>query len=106
MMTAREIILGLPDRIDKSAVEDKETLFHILLSGEGGGNFSLDLKNGILEISEELKGDPKCTVKTDAESFVKLVKKEANPMLMLLTGKVKIDNQGELLKYAKIFGLM
>jgi putative sterol carrier protein len=106
MMTAKEIILALPDKIDKAAVEGKETIFHIVLSGEGGGNFSLNLKDNILNISEELIGEPKCTVKTDAESFVKLVKREANPMLMLLTGKVKIDNQGELLKYAKIFGLM
>jgi len=27
-------------------------------------------------------------------------------MLAVLTGKVKISNQGEMMKYAKIFGLM
>lgn len=106
MMTAREIILSLSERVDKAALEDKETLFHILLSGEGGGNFTLELKDNVFNIKEALVGDPKCTIKTDSESFVKLVKREVNPMLMLLTGKLKIDNQGELLKFAKIFGLM
>ena len=35
-----------------------------------------------------------------------LLNKDVNPMMALLTGKLKISNQGEMLKYAKIFGLM
>ncbi|MBK8429598.1 MAG: hypothetical protein IPL27_28240 [Lewinellaceae bacterium] len=31
---------------------------------------------------------------------------DLNPMMAMMTGKLKISNPGEMLKYAKMFGLM
>ncbi len=105
-MTAREFILSLPGKVKSEALEGHETRFHFDLEGEGGGQFTVSVADQQLEVKESFEGDPKCTVKASAENFMNLIRGELNPMTALFTGKVKISNQGEMLKYAKIFGLL
>ena len=105
-MTAKDFLNQLPEKVRKEAIEDQSTRFHFDLEGDGGGQVTLSLDDGKLTAEEGLVGDPKCTVKADAQDFMKVVKGELNPMMAVLTGKLKISNQGEMLKYAKMFGLM
>lgn len=106
MTTAKDFIANLPSKVNKAALEGQETVFHFDLSGENGGQYTLSLKDGELNYHEGLEGDAKCTVKASDENFLKLVTGKLNPMVAIMTGKVKISNQGEMLKYAKLFGLM
>lgn len=105
-MTAKEFLSGLPERVKKEAIEGHETKFHFDLEGDGGAQMTLGIKDGELTAEDGLQGDAKCTVKANADDFMKLVKGDLNPMMAILTGKVKISNQGEMLKFAKMFGLM
>lgn len=105
-MTAKEFLENLPEKVRKEAIEGQETTFHFDLSGDGGGQVTLKLEDGEMKAAEGLEGDAKCVVKADAENFMKVVKGDLNPMMAVLTGKLKISNQGEMLKYAKMFGLM
>jgi len=105
-MNAIEYIKGLEDKIDPAVTAGLETRFHFVLSGEGGGDLTVEVNDGEVDVKDGLHGDPKCVVKTEATTFQKLLKKEINPMMAVMTGKVKISNQSELLKYAKVFGLM
>ena len=105
-MTARDFIVGLPDQVNPAVLQGVETNFHFDIKGEGGGQYTAEVVDGELEISEGLHGEPKCVVKTDNKTFVGVVTKKTNPMMAVLMGKIKISNQGELLKYAKIFGIM
>ena len=104
-MTAKDFLFSLPDKVNKDAVEGLETLFHFDFGGEEG-KYTLLLNDGVLTASEGHNGEAKCKVNSSEENFIKLVKGDLNPMMALLTGKLKISNQGEMLKYAKIFGLM
>ena len=105
-MTAKELLMDLPNRVSKEAIEGANTLFHFDLEGEGGGQVTLGVENGEAFAKEGLDGDPKCVVKSKADNLLKVLKGDLNPMMAVLTGKLKISNQGEMLKYAKIFGLM
>ncbi len=105
-MNAIEYIKGLEDKIDPAVTEGLETRFHFILSGDGGGDLTVEVNDGNVAVKDGLEGEPKCVVKTKATTFEKLLKKEINPMMAVMTGKVKISNQSELLKYAKVFGLM
>lgn len=105
-MTAKDFLMALPNKVSKDAIEGMETLFHFDLDGDDGGQYTLELKDGGLNVIEGLEGDAKCAIRAKAENFVKLAKGDINPMMAILTGKVKISNQGEMLKYAKIFGLL
>jgi putative sterol carrier protein len=105
-MTAKEFILTLPERASDIEMNELETVFHFELSGEGGGEMTVVLKDNKVESLEGLIGEPKCTLKAKAENFMKLIKGDLNPMMAMMTGKIKISNPGEMLKYAKVLGLM
>lgn len=105
-MNAKEFLMGLPDQVKMEAVEGHETRFHFVLSGDEPTEVTLAISGGEITAEEGLVGDAKCVVKSSGDNLMKLVNKDLNPMMALLTGKLKISNQGEMLKYAKILGLM
>lgn len=105
-MTAKEFITGLPNQVKAEALEGVTTTFHFDISGENGGQYTLRAADGKMEAVEGLEGEAKCVVKGTDENFMGLVTGKLNPMMALLMGKIKISNQGEMLKYAKLFGLM
>lgn len=101
---AKEFLFNLPNKANPAALEGLTTLFHFDIADSG--QYSVKLDDGKLSVAEGFEGEPSCTVKTSAESLGKLVSGDLNPMMAMMTGKLKISNPGEMLKYAKIFGLM
>lgn len=105
-MTAKEFLMGLPNKVAPEAIEGVNTLFHFDLDGEDGENVTVGIKDGQAFAVEGLDGEATCVVKAKSDNMLKILKGDMNPMMAVLTGKLKISNQGEMLKYAKIFGLM
>lgn len=105
-MTAKEFITTLPSKVPADSLDGIDTNFHFDISGEGGGQFSIIVNDGNLNVHESFVGEAKCKISGSYTNFEKLLKGDLNPMMAVLTGKIKISNQTELLKYAKLFGLM
>ncbi len=105
-MTASDFIHSLPQKVRPEALDGLSTLFHFDLSGDGGGQFSVKVENGKLTVEDGLSGEPKCAIRSKAETLVNVVRGEENPTAAVMFGKIKASNLGELMKYAKIFGLM
>lgn len=106
-MTAKELIMKLPEKfVAESVAPDAETVFHFRIKGEGGGDFTARIKDQKCEVVEGLEGDAKCVVKASDKNLLKVVNKELNAQMAVFTGKLKISNLGEMMKYAKTFGLM
>lgn len=103
-MTAQDFFESLPEKINPAAVEGLSSIFHFDIAD--AGQFTLTLDNGKLNVSQGLVGEPSCKVSASQDTLVGLLKKEVNPMMAMMTGKLKISNVGEMMKYAKIFGLM
>jgi putative sterol carrier protein len=105
-MTSKEFLYALPSKVSLSAIEGLETVFHFDIEGENGGQFTITVVDNKVTVNDGLLGEPKCVVRATADNFINLATGELNPMMAVLTGKVKISNQSEMLRYAKIFGLM
>lgn len=105
-MTAKDFLLQLPEKVKPDALEGLETTFHFDIDGDGGGQVTLHVKDGQCLAEEGLQGEAKCVVKAKESNLMNVMKGKINPLMAVLTGKLKISNQGEMLKYAKIFGLM
>ena len=103
-MEAKEFVQSLPDKVNPAALEGLNTLFHFVFDDNEA--LSVEVNNGSIQVAEGLAGDPKCIVRAKGDDFMRVVKGDLNPMMALMTGKIKITNQSELIKYAKIFGLM
>ncbi len=105
-MTSRDFLYALPRKVSPAAIEGLETVFHFDLEGDNGGQFTITVADGNVTVADGLNGEAKCVVKSTGDHFVSLATGELNPMMAVLTGKVKISNQGEMIKFAKVFGLM
>jgi putative sterol carrier protein len=106
-VSARDFILGLSSKINPEALAGKQdTSFHFKLAGEGGGDFTAAIEKEQLTIKEGLEGTAKCVISCTADVMMEIVRKERNPTMAFMTGKIKVSNIGELTKYAKTFGLM
>jgi len=108
-MNSESFLLSLPEKVDPNVLEGLETNFHFIINQEGGlepHEITIKVENGVCTSQKGLEGEPKCVVKASDENLMKLLSGDLNPMMAILTGKLKISNQGEMLKYAKIFGLM
>ena len=98
--------MNLPERVEPSLLKDIQTLFHFNIAGQGGGEFTIEVADEKITVIEGLEGAPKCKIQSDNENFIGVVTGRSNPVMAILMGKIKISNQAELMKYAKMFGLM
>ncbi len=103
-MTVKEFLHGLPRRVVPEALEGKDSLFHFLISGDEGGEFTVRIRDGEVRVSDGLEGTPKCTVRAKDKHFMKVVNGEMNATMAVMTGKVKISNLSEMMEYAKLLG--
>ncbi len=104
--SATDFFQILPDKVNEEWLVGIETLFHFHISGEKGGLFSVDVREGIMEIREELNGEPKCVIQAKDIHFIKLLNGEMNPVMALLTGRLKVSDQEEIMKHAQVLGLL
>lgn len=105
-MQAKTFLESLPFKVKPEVMEGLSTVFHFDLSGEEGCELTLQLINGQLQALPGLVGEPKCIIRASGTDFMRLISKDLNPLAAILTGKIKVSNQGEMIKYAKIFGLL
>ena len=105
-MTACEFIEGLPAKVGTDVLDGLSTRFHFDLAGDDGGQYTITVEDKKMVVEPGLEGEAKCVVSAKSNDFVDVVTGKSNPMMAVLMGKIKISNQGEMMKYAKIFGLM
>lgn len=105
-MTAKDFILNLPNRVNPAALTDLDSNFHFDISGPNGGQFTVVVGGGEVNVESGLIGDPKCTVSVSDANLEALISGKLNPMMAMMMGKIKVSNTTEMMKYAKIFGLL
>ena len=104
-MTPAEFIRTIPQRVNPEAIQDKETCFHFLIAGNEGGEFTITVKDGQCTEQDGLRGSPKCTYRTTASVLTDIATGKKKGQVALAMGDVKVDNMGEMMKFAKILGL-
>lgn len=106
MQTAKELLKSVEGQFDPSKVPGADTIFHFMLSGDKGGDFTVIVKNDKCTITEGLTGEPKCTIRSTDEVFENIMTGKMNPTMAVMGGKLRISNIGEMMKFAKPFGLI
>lgn len=105
-MTAKEFILSIPDKVDSRKLEGVDTNFQFDVSGERGGQFTVIVKDGQVQALEGFEGQAKCVISGSDKSMFDLLNGKLNPMMALLTKKVRVSDKQELMKNARIIGLI
>jgi len=90
--TAKEIIEGFKEKLkaNPDAGSSINAVVQFVVNGESGGTWCIDLTKQPGEISEGASDNAACTLTLDAEDFVAMMNKEANPMTLFMSGKLKV----------------
>jgi putative sterol carrier protein len=102
-MTAKEIVLGLPQRFKAEEAADSTGTFQFVLEGENGGEFTVKVSSGQCTVEEGLSGEPDCVISALASDFEDAEEGRVNRQMAVMMGKIKISNLGAMLKFITIF---
>jgi putative sterol carrier protein len=91
-MTARaqELIEAMPAAFLPAKAGNTKALVQLDLTGEGGGQWVIDVANGQCQVRQELAAKPDVTVTMTGEDFVALYRNQLNPVQAFMGGKIKV----------------
>jgi putative sterol carrier protein len=87
---AKEFIEAMPASFLPEKAGKAKALFQLNLTGEGGGQWVLDVADGQCAVREETAANPNVTVTMDANDFVALGKNQIDPIKAFMGGKIKV----------------
>lgn len=89
--TLSELIALYPEYFQPREAEGVDGVVQLDLDGANGGQYVLEIHDQTLDIREGTHDDPTVTIRTTADRWLKINRGEANPMTMMMMGKLKID---------------
>lgn len=101
--TASEIILSLPERLKKDKAEGVDTVFHFNITGERGGEFTVEVKDQNVTVTTGHEGEAACLVTATDEVYEDVELGRTNAQMAVMMGKIKITNLGEMMKFVGLF---
>lgn len=99
-VTIQDIMFSLPKRYKVEKAPQYETIFHFVFEEI---QFTVNIKAGKCHVEEGLIGEPKCLVRTKAQTYVDLTMGKGNPQMAVMMGKVKVSNIPEMMQFAPLF---
>lgn len=94
--TIQEVIDSLEENFKEEEAAGVTGVFQLSYSGDGGGDWYLDVNDGKLKVNEGITEDPDVTVSSTAEDWLDIANGKENPMMMMMKGKLKIKGSIQL----------
>ncbi len=88
--TAKEIIEAMPSAFVPERAKGIKATYQFELTGEGGGNWVIEIADQQCQVREEVADKPDATISLAAADYVALVKGELDAMGAFMQGKLKV----------------
>lgn len=85
----KEVFSKMPGVFNPGAAQGMDAVFQFEITGEGGGNWNVIIKDGTCEIKEGTHASPSVTLTMSAETWLGMVNKEVNGMQAFMSGQLK-----------------
>jgi NAD(P)-dependent dehydrogenase (short-subunit alcohol dehydrogenase family)/putative sterol carrier protein len=92
----KDVFEKMPGAFQPGSAGGAAVVFQYCISGDGGGDWSADIKNGACTVASGLHATPTCTLKIQAGDFLDLMNGKVNAMKAYTSGKLKIE--GDIMK--------
>jgi putative sterol carrier protein len=96
-MSVRERFSTLQQRFLPDKAKGVDVRFQFLLSGKGGGEWYVEIKNGKVTVKEGKGPNPTATLRASAADYLKIANGEMNKMWAFVRGRLKVDGDKDAL---------
>lgn len=96
--TARQLIEEMPQTFQPERAGRAEAVIQFQISGDGGGNWVVTIKDKRCTVTEGVAQDANATVRMDASNYVALSTGKLGSMKAFTSGKVKASGNISLLQ--------
>lgn len=92
----KDVFERMPGAFQAGSAGGAAVVFQYCISGDGGGDWSADIKNGACTVASGIHVSPTCTLKINSGDFLDLMNGKVNAMKAYTSGKLKIE--GDIMK--------
>jgi len=89
--TLGEFFQLLPVSLDRDAAEDVTVIYQFDLSGDQGGQYSVQVKDGACTVQTGVHADPQVTISMAGEDCLKLLNGKLNVPASVMTGRLRVS---------------
>lgn len=100
----RAIFAEMPKRFDPAAAKGVDAVVRLNLTGNAGGTYFMEIRDGQLRIVEKTTAQPQLTMTISAPDYVALCRGKLNGQLAFMNGKLKMaGDMGLAMKIPTLF---
>ena len=100
----KAIFDAMPAQINADAAKGMNSTIQFKLTGDGGGDYYVEIKDGTAKVTQGTAPSPNMTMTLAAQDYVDLIGGKLNGQMAFMSGKLKIaGDMGAALKLQKLF---
>ena len=100
----KAIFDAMPTQINADAAKGMNSTIQFKLSGDGGGDYYVTIKDGTAEVRQGTHASPNMTMTLAAQDYVDLIGGKLNGQMAFMSGKLKIaGDMGLAMKMQTLF---
>src|SRR5712692_8120320 len=100
-----QIMSGMQAGFLSDKAQGIDAVVQFNLTGDGGGEYTMSIKNGAVNVTPGKAASPKMTLTADAKDYADIASGKLNAMQAFSSGKLKVG--GDMMfamKFAALFG--
>ncbi len=90
-ISVKPIFAGMPAGLNAEAAKDADVVYQFDLSGEGGGQFIVTIKNGVCTVDEGTAPAPNATVSATVGDYLNIISGAYPFGLAFMNGRLKVE---------------
>ncbi|MEE9612092.1 MAG: SCP2 sterol-binding domain-containing protein, partial [Desulfatiglandales bacterium] len=91
LTNVQEVFTRMPEVFNSSAAQGLDAVIQYDITGEGGGNWTITIKDGACQVQEGTHDEPSVTLTMPDETWLQIVNKETNGMQAFMSGQLKVS---------------
>ena len=100
----KAIFDAMPTQINADAAKGMNSTIQFKLTGDGGGDYYVEIKDGTAKVSQGAAPSPNMTMTLAAQDYVDLIGGKLNGQMAFMSGKLKIaGDMGLAMKMQTLF---
>jgi putative sterol carrier protein len=102
--SVKAIFDAMPNQLNPDAAVGMNSVIQFKLTGDGGGDYSVEIKDGKATVSQGTHPSPNMTMTLSAQDYVDLIAGKLNGQMAFMSGKLKIaGDMGLAMKMQTLF---